>query len=127
MVIYCSALGNLGLHSSLLSPQLKKCKVVQSLVYAACHDSQPGVQISALLALRTLSKQDDLKKEMSSSKTVDKLSELTSTTPRPSSATPRSNSSLVTSSLQSSRGHTSSSSVLTHCSKLIQLLQGHNT
>ncbi|XP_052801977.1 serine/threonine-protein kinase 36-like isoform X1 [Mya arenaria] len=121
------ALGNLGLHSSLLSPQLKKCKVVQSLVYAACHDSQPGVQISALLALRTLSKQDDLKKEMSSSKTVDKLSELTSTTPRPSSATPRSNSSLVTSSLQSSRGHTSSSSVLTHCSKLIQLLQGHNT
>ena len=33
-----------------------------SLVYTACHDSQPSVQISALLALRTLSKQEDLKK-----------------------------------------------------------------
>ncbi|KAL4223174.1 Serine/threonine-protein kinase 36 [Mactra antiquata] len=117
------ALGNLGLHSNSLCLQMKKSKVVQCLVYTACHDSQPGVQISALLALRTLSKQDDLKKEMSSSKTVDKLSELTSSTPRPSSATPRPNSAL-TSSLQSSRGHTSSSAVLTHCNKLIEILQG---
>lgn len=64
--------------------------------------------------------------EMSSSKTVDKLSELTSSTPRPSSATPRSNS-VLTSSLQSSRGHTSSHAVLSHCSKLINILQGRSS
>ncbi|XP_053375553.1 serine/threonine-protein kinase 36-like isoform X2 [Mercenaria mercenaria] len=120
------ALGNLGLHSGTLCFQLKKCKVVQSLVYTACHDSQPSVQISALLALRTLSKQEDLRKEMSSSKTVDKLSELTSSTPRPSSATPRSNS-VLSSSLQSSRGHTSSNAVLSHCNKLIHFLQGRSS
>ena len=33
-----------------------------SLVYTACHDSQPSVQISSILALRTLSKQDELRK-----------------------------------------------------------------
>ncbi|XP_052245877.1 serine/threonine-protein kinase 36-like isoform X2 [Dreissena polymorpha] len=124
------ALGNLGLHSNLLCPQIKKSKVVQSLVYTACHDNQPSVQISCLLALRTLSKQDDLRKEMSLSKTVDKLSELTSMTPRASSATPRStprSNSVLSSSLQSSRGHTSSSAVLSHCNKLISMLQGNET
>lgn len=120
------ALGNLGLHSGSLCAQMKKSKVVQSLVYTACHDNQPSVQISAILALRTLSQQEDLRKEMSSSKTVDKLSELTSSTPRPSSATPRSHS-VLSSSLQSSRGHTSSSAVLGHCNKLINILQGNGS
>lgn len=33
-----------------------------SLVDVACHDIQPSVQISALLALRTLSRQEELRK-----------------------------------------------------------------
>lgn len=61
---------------------------------------------------------------MSVSKAVDKLTDLTSATPRPSSATPRSNS-VLSASLQSTRSQTSSSAVLTHCSKLIRILQGN--
>ena len=50
------ALGNMARHSAKLCPQLLKAKVAESLLEAAHHDSQLGVQEVALVALRTLAR-----------------------------------------------------------------------
>ncbi|KAL5015967.1 hypothetical protein ScPMuIL_005556 [Solemya velum] len=117
-----SACGNLAMHSNALCAELKKYKVVASLLQVACHDSQPNVQASALIALRSLAQQGELKNELTALKALDKLNGLTTAgTPRPQSTTPRP-ASVLTSSLRSSRGYTATS-VHNHCSKLVQMLQ----
>ena len=45
-----------------VNSSLEPCSCRFSLIDVACHDSQPSVQIGALMALRTLSRQDELKK-----------------------------------------------------------------
>ncbi|KAL8605032.1 hypothetical protein ACOMHN_018834 [Nucella lapillus] len=123
-----SACGNLGMHSAVLCAELKKAKVLAHLLEVTCHDSQRSVQVSALLALRSLCQQDDLRKELLALKVVDRLNQLTATTtPRPGSqaVTPRPETPLSRpgSSLANNAQH-SGSSLLPHCRKLLRVLQG---
>ncbi|KAK7088085.1 serine/threonine-protein kinase 36-like isoform X2 [Littorina saxatilis] len=122
-----SACGNLGMHAAVLCPELKKAKIMAHLLEVASHDSQPSVQVSALLALRSLCQQEDLRKELMVLKAVDRLSSLTlantprpgsrAMTPRPETPGSRPGSSLAHNAL------TSGSDLVSHCSKLIRLLQ----
>ncbi|XP_071178743.1 serine/threonine-protein kinase 36-like isoform X5 [Mytilus edulis] len=117
-----SACGNLGAHSNVLCLELKKQKIIPRLLDLACHDQNQGVQVNAILALRTLSQQDELKKEMMNQKAVDKLNAISvATTPRPLSRSSKSQSLLINS-FHSNNG--SSSVVYSHCSKLVRMLQG---
>ncbi|KAK3576136.1 hypothetical protein CHS0354_043102 [Potamilus streckersoni] len=118
-----SACGNLGLHSNSLCLSLKKNKVPQSLLDVAVHDSQASVQVACLISLRSLAKQEELRKEMLSAHAVEKLEKIQSSTPRPVSTTPRADS-VLTASLQSSHSQLNSSTILTHCNKLLQILHG---
>lgn len=117
-----SACGNLGAHSNVLCLELKKQKIIPRLLDLACHDQNQGVQVNAILALRTLSQQDELKKEMMNQKAVDKLNAISvATTPRPLSRSSKTQSLLINS-FHSNNG--SSSVVYSHCSKLVRMLQG---
>lgn len=120
-----SACGNFGIHSNVLVLDLKKSKVVARLLDLVCREQQQSVQISAILALRSLSNLDDLRKEMITHNAVDKLNNVTvANTPRPSSSImSNSNSVQVNRSIHSSHGQ-GNATVYTHCSKLVRLLQG---
>ncbi|KAK3796590.1 hypothetical protein RRG08_057839 [Elysia crispata] len=84
-----SACGNLGMHSAVLIPDIKQAKLVAHLLETGCHDSQSVVQVNALLALRSLSKQENLKQDLVDLHAVQKLTPLVSIqTPR-DRATPR--------------------------------------
>ncbi|XP_059141268.1 serine/threonine-protein kinase 36-like [Physella acuta] len=121
-----SACGNLGMHSSLLCPDIKKCKLVAHLLETACHDTQSSVQINAMLALRSLCTRDELIKDLLTLNAVEKLSPLLSShtprdliTPRPFSPASRPGSVL------SNRPSTATANGVATCaSKLQRILQG---
>ncbi|PVD31308.1 hypothetical protein C0Q70_06720 [Pomacea canaliculata] len=126
-----SALGNLGMHSSLLCPDLMKTKVMAHLLETACHDTQPAVQDSALLALRSLCQQEELRKELVSLKAAERLSSLTVVlTPRTDSqaVSPRPETRAGTRPASSHSLYTSatSNSIVSHCNRLIRVLQAHS-
>ncbi|XP_021342400.1 serine/threonine-protein kinase 36-like isoform X3 [Mizuhopecten yessoensis] len=122
-----SVFGNMSLHSNTLCSDLKKAKVVARLLDLACNDQHHSVQVSAILSLRSLTRMDDLKREMVSQKAVEKLNSITvANTPRPGSVASRPPSVMAVGvSFQSSYG-SSSSNVYTHSSKLVRILQGHD-
>ncbi|KAK6192112.1 hypothetical protein SNE40_003650 [Patella caerulea] len=120
-----SACGNLGMHSPALSVEIKKAKMIPHLLDVACNDISPVVQISSLLALRSLCQQSELKKEMVSLNSVAKLSNLTAAnTPRPGTASSRPPSAMSrpTSAMSINSVHISGN-VSSHCNKLIKFLQ----
>ncbi|RUS86280.1 hypothetical protein EGW08_005972, partial [Elysia chlorotica] len=121
-----SACGNLGMHSAVLVPDIKQAKLVPHLLEAACHDGQPMVQINALLALRSLSKQPELKRDLVAVHAVQKLTPLLSfqtprdrATPRP--FTPGSRPGSVASTRPGTA--VAASGVATCANKLLRLLQ----
>ncbi|XP_064613403.1 serine/threonine-protein kinase 36-like [Liolophura sinensis] len=117
-----NACGNLSLHSPALCQDLIKAKAVNRLLDLVCHDTQYNVQSCALLALRTMSQQPSLKKEMLVLKAAKKLSPITSGhTPRGRSGSGSRPISVV-SSLKSSAG--SLNTVVNHCNKLLLVLKG---
>ncbi|XP_076434866.1 serine/threonine-protein kinase 36-like isoform X2 [Babylonia areolata] len=122
-----SACGNLGMHSPVLCGELRKAKVLAHLLEVTCHDSQASVQVSALLALRSLCQQDDLRKELLALKAVERLTQLTQGTPRPPSSTPtppRSDTPLSRpGSSLANNAHHSGATLLPHCRKLLKALQ----
>ncbi|KAK7488222.1 hypothetical protein BaRGS_00020529 [Batillaria attramentaria] len=142
------AIGNASYHSGQLYPRLKpaipalmellrdpltktRANAAGHLLEVACHDSQPAVQVSALLALRSLCQQEELRKELLSLKAIDRLSNLTTAhTPRPESraftprpATPATRPGTASSTPGLMSGGTN---VVSHCNKLIRILQGRS-
>ncbi|KAK3094442.1 hypothetical protein FSP39_001787 [Pinctada imbricata] len=123
-----SACSNLAIHSNTMCPELKKAKLIPRLLDLACHEQQQGVQISAVLALRTLAKQEDLRKEMMANKGIEKLTTLSiAQTPRASSVNSRSSMAMVMGSHSIHSSNTSgSNAVYSHTCKLLQALQGRS-
>ncbi|XP_041347923.1 serine/threonine-protein kinase 36-like isoform X2 [Gigantopelta aegis] len=117
-----SACGNLGMHSNTLCADIKKAKVIQHLIDIVHIETQSSVQVNALLALRSLAQQEELRKEMVSSDAVNKLSAMAEAgTPRPPSTASRPSSQL--SRPDSALSNPGEATVLSHCSKLIRVLQ----
>ncbi|CAL1543188.1 unnamed protein product [Lymnaea stagnalis] len=120
-----SASGNLGMHSAVLCPDIKRCKLVAHLLETACHDAQSSVQISAMLALRSLCQQEELHKDLLALHGVEKLTPLLSAstprdamTPRPFTPASRPGS------VMSNRPNTAAASGVSVCaSKLLRVLQ----
>ncbi|GFN99541.1 serine/threonine-protein kinase 36 [Plakobranchus ocellatus] len=121
-----SACGNLGMHSAALIQDIKQAKLVAHLLETGCHDSQSVVQVNALLALRSLSKQAELRRDLVALHGVEKLTPLCSlqtprdrVTPRPFTPGSRPGS------VASTRPGTAAavSGVSTCANKLVRLLQ----
>ncbi|ESO97940.1 hypothetical protein LOTGIDRAFT_153051 [Lottia gigantea] len=123
-----SACGNLGMHSPALCNDIKKLKMIQHLLHVAVTDISPHVQISSLLALRSLCLQAELKKEMIELNAINKLGNIssgslsrpgTASSSRPVSAFSRPG---TANSMSSNSNHVNDN-VSSHCNKLVKFLQ----
>ncbi|KAK2168619.1 hypothetical protein LSH36_15g02117 [Paralvinella palmiformis] len=110
-----SALGNLTIHSSDLSPALLQQNAVKSILETACHDSQFGVQECCLTALRSMASRPALRQELIKLNATQKLSEIQDG----GRVTPHIRRSMA---LSKSTGRHSLTTVMLHCTKLIRLL-----
>ncbi|ELU14949.1 hypothetical protein CAPTEDRAFT_150354 [Capitella teleta] len=110
------ALGNLSIHSSELCTSLISQRALLSVLELACRDNQYGVQECALTALRSMAGQENLRQELIKVNARDKLTHMVEGSGRSSARTRRSLA------LSKSAGRHSVTTVMQHCSRLVQLL-----
>lgn len=119
-----SACGNFGLHSNLLCEELIHQKTILNLLDLACQDVDISIQISALVALRTLIRNQEIRNDLITYKASNLLNRLIQTlTPQPTSASSPLYVDNVKIQMITSLGDQKAADMTTHCNKLLEILQ----
>lgn len=119
-----SACGNMGLHSNLLCEELIHHKTILNLLDLACQDANISIQICALVALRTLIRNEEIRNALvtyNASNLLNRLMQIL--TPRPTSSPSSVYVDNVRVLVISSPREQKAGGMVTHCSKLLEILQ----
>ncbi|GAB1598160.1 serine/threonine-protein kinase 36-like [Argonauta hians] len=116
-----SVCGNLGIHSDILCSELIQKKTILNLLDLACQDTIYSVQLCALIALRTLIKNEEIRKAIVSYNGSGLLSRLMETmSPQPASQPVDIEKIEIT--LEASPRDRTINGMFNHCNKLLEVL-----